>query len=54
VQPAKGKPKRVESFVIKNFSKDEEKIITEIMDKALSAIETALTDGIDKAMNLYN
>lgn len=54
VQPIKGKPKRVESFVIKKFSKDEEKNLPEIIDKAMSAIETALTDGIDKAMNLYN
>jgi len=54
VQPAKGKPKRVEGFVIKNFSKDEEKIIPEIIGKAVSAIETALTDGLEKAMNLYN
>lgn len=54
VQPIKGKPKRVESFVIKNFSKDEKKIIPEIINKAVSAIETSLTDGIEKAMNLYN
>jgi len=54
VQPAKGKPKNVESFVIKNFSEDEEKNISEIIPKTVDAIGTALNEGIEITMNKYN
>lgn len=41
-------------YVLGHFNKDEEKIIAESRKTAVLAIETIMSDGIDKAMNLYN
>lgn len=41
-------------YVLGHFSKEEEKIIAESKKTAVLAIETIMSDGIDKAMNLYN
>jgi len=54
IQPEKGKPKKVENFVIKNFSKDEKKILEKIIPMTTEAIGTALNEGIEIAMNKYN
>jgi PTH1 family peptidyl-tRNA hydrolase len=54
IQPKKGKPKQVENFVIKKFSKDEEKILEKIIPTTTEAIETALDEGTEKAMNKFN
>ncbi|MCK5044522.1 aminoacyl-tRNA hydrolase [Candidatus Parcubacteria bacterium] len=43
-----------EDFVLKKFSKEEEKIVGETLAKTTQAIESALTEGIDQAMNEYN
>lgn len=54
IQPGKGKPENVENFVIKNFTKEEEKILQETISKTTKAIEILLRNGIEKAMNGYN
>lgn len=41
-------------YVLGHFSKEETQILEESKKNAVLAIETILTDGIDKAMNLYN
>lgn len=41
-------------YVLGHFSKEEEKILDESKKMAVLAIETIMSDGIDKAMNLYN
>lgn len=41
-------------YVLGHFSKEEEKILDESKKTAVLAIETIISDGIDRAMNLYN
>lgn len=45
---------KLDEFVLKKFSKEEEKIVKEVIQSASEAIETALEEGIEKAMNKYN
>lgn len=46
--------KTLEEFVLKKFEKDEAKFIEEIIKKNLLAVEMALKEGIEKAMNQFN
>ena len=41
-------------YVLQNFSKDELKELSSILDRAADAVLTFVTDGLDKAMNKYN
>ena len=41
-------------YVLGHFKKEEEAILAESRKNAVLAIETILSDGPDKAMNLYN
>ena len=41
-------------YVLGHFSKEEEKILDGSKKTAVLAIETIISDGIDRAMNLYN
>jgi len=54
IQPKTGKPERAESFVLKKFTKAEEKILKEVVNKAIKAIETLIKNGPEKAMNEFN
>jgi len=54
VQPKSGKPKSVENFVLKNFTKDEEIILNEVAENTIEAIKLILEKGLEKAMNKYN
>ncbi len=42
------------SHVLGNFSKAERQIMDGVVDTALEAVETCITAGVEKAMNLYN
>ncbi len=42
------------SFVLSNFSKDEIKPVATSVDSCIEAVQTAVKDGIDLAMNRYN
>lgn len=42
------------SHVLSSFTPAEKTLIIEVLDLAVSAIETAVTQGIEKSMNLYN
>jgi PTH1 family peptidyl-tRNA hydrolase len=44
----------VEKFVLQNFSKEEEKIVQEIIKKTVLALEAALERGTDNAMCEFN
>ncbi|MGB3312675.1 MAG: aminoacyl-tRNA hydrolase [Nodosilinea sp.] len=44
----------VVSHVLGNFSKAERATMDAVVDTALRALEKALTDGVEKAMSLYN
>ena len=48
------KNQKLDEFVLKKFSKEEEKIVKEVIQEAGEAIETVLEKGIEKAMNRYN
>lgn len=41
-------------FVLERFSSKEREIINEAMDRAVSAVESILFDGVEKAMNQWN
>lgn len=51
ISPKWGKPKRVEKFVLKNFTKKEEEIVKKVIKKTVSALETTLSEGLEKAMS---
>ena len=42
------------AYVLQDFSKDETKELSSILDRAADAVLTFVTDGLDKAMNKYN
>lgn len=42
------------AYVLQNFSRDEMKILSEIIDRAADAALTFVTDGLNKAMNKFN
>lgn len=42
------------AYVLQDFGKDDEPIVTEILDTAVAAIQTYLTDGINMAMTRHN
>ncbi len=41
-------------YVLGHFTKEDEKALAECRKNAVLAVETILSDGIDKSMNLYN
>jgi PTH1 family peptidyl-tRNA hydrolase len=42
------------AYVLQNFSREEMKLLSEIVDRAADAALTFVTDGLNKAMNKYN
>ncbi|MFH1462647.1 MAG: aminoacyl-tRNA hydrolase [bacterium] len=46
--------KNLDKFVLQKFTKEEEKIIKEAVQKTAEAIKTALEKGLEKAMNQFN
>jgi PTH1 family peptidyl-tRNA hydrolase len=41
-------------YVLQDFSKEEQKFLSEILDRAADAALTFVTDGLNKAMNKFN
>jgi len=41
-------------YVLQNFSREEMKILSEIVDRAAEAVLTFVIEGLNKAMNKYN
>jgi peptidyl-tRNA hydrolase, PTH1 family len=42
------------AYVLQNFSRDEMKLLSEIVERAADAALTFVVDGLNKAMNKYN
>jgi len=42
------------AYVLQNFSRDEMKVLSEILDRAADAALTFVVDGLNKAMNKFN
>lgn len=42
------------AFVLQNFSREEMKVLSEVIDRAADAALTFVVDGLNKAMNKYN
>jgi PTH1 family peptidyl-tRNA hydrolase len=40
--------------VLGHFSKEDEKVISEVLDEAADAVEMIVTEGVEPAMNRYN
>jgi len=49
-----GKQKKLEDFVLQKFNKGEEKILKEVIEKAVRTIEFLLKEGLEKTMNEFN
>ena len=47
-------PKTLDMFVLQKFNKEEEKILKELIKKTCQAIEMAVKEGIEKAMQKLN
>ncbi|MBO9371475.1 MAG: aminoacyl-tRNA hydrolase [Chloroflexi bacterium] len=41
-------------YVLQDFTPDEEPVINDAIERAIAAIQTWLTEGLEKAMSLYN
>jgi PTH1 family peptidyl-tRNA hydrolase len=54
VRPEAERDQAVVSHVLGNFSKAERQTMDEVVDVAVRALEKSLTDGVEKAMSLYN
>jgi len=54
IQPLKGKPQGVESFVIRKFFGEEKEIIAQTLQDVSHAISLILSEGLEKAMNEVN
>ncbi len=50
----KRKPKDLDRFVLKKFTETEQKIIKNVIEKTLNAIEVFLNQGLEKAMSEFN
>ena len=44
----------VHAYVLQDFAKDELPLVDEVLETAVSAVETFLSEGINMAMNKYN
>jgi PTH1 family peptidyl-tRNA hydrolase len=47
-------PEDLSEFVLEAFTPEEEEIVEEVVGRAVAATRSILTEGIDKAMSLYN
>ena len=54
IQPKFGKPKSPEKFVLQKFNKEEEKIVKQVIEKTVEAIDMVLKQGLEKAMAKFN
>lgn len=44
----------VDRFVLQKFNKEEEKIVMEVIEKTVEAIEFFLKEGVERVMSKYN
>ena len=53
-QKIKNRKQKIEDFVLKRFKKKEEKKLKGIIEKTCRAIEMAIKEGVEKAMQKFN
>lgn len=46
--------KDLSNYVLRSFTKTEQKILPDILDRSSSAVECWIREGVDQAMNQYN
>ncbi len=51
---SKRRPKNLDKFVLKKFTKQEKETIKKAVENCVEALELALEQGLEKAMNEYN
>ena len=54
IRPLSEKPIETEKFVLKNFNKEEKKIIDQIIELSKQAVLMTIEQGLEKSMNQYN
>jgi len=54
IQPTRGKPSEVDTFVLKNFTPEERIVIKDTIHKTIDALDVIFADGIQKAMDQFN
>ena len=54
ISPGEGLPDNVKKFVLTDFRKSEREALEEMLERAADAVSTILTEGVDRAMALYN
>ena len=54
IQPAKGKPKAAEKYVLKKFNKKDLEILKSVLEKSVTALNLLIEQGLEKAMNECN
>jgi PTH1 family peptidyl-tRNA hydrolase len=54
IQPAKGKPKAAEKYVLKKFGKKDLEILKSVLEKSVTALNLLVEQGLEKAMNATN
>ena len=47
-------PQDYTEYLLSDFSQQEKDILTEVLDRSVQVIDTILSDGMDRAMTLYN
>ena len=54
IQPKEGKPKNAEKFVLRKFTREEEKILKQALKKTSQALTIILLQSLEKAMAEFN
>lgn len=54
IKPKHLNPEALDNFVLQKFTKKEKEVIKKTVKKTIEAIETALKQGVAKAMNRFN
>jgi len=54
IAPLRGKAKAPETFVVKDFAEEEQKIINKTIKKISEALDCFIENGLEKTMNEYN
>jgi len=54
IQPKNGKSKNSESFVVKNFTREEQVTVDITIQKTTDALDFFIENGLEKTMNKYN
>jgi PTH1 family peptidyl-tRNA hydrolase len=54
IRPKTGKPRNPEKFVLQKFSKEEEKIVKQVIEETTEAVKFLLEEGLERTMSKFN